>query len=142
MTPMICIFVASVIVLAIAVFIYNRAERNASAQVAAQIKTFLAKLKEIDDRTTGNTSTVVSAKTQLDLFIKIFEKEMSSYQSEIAVFRDQLAETREKQMQLREDLSRKRPIVKFSGPIPVEIHNNPTPPKKGKGVGALIKGKT
>lgn len=67
---------------------------------------------------------------------------LTNFKDEIMVFRDQLGETREKQIVLREILSAKRPVIKVSGPVPIK--NVETGPKKknnklGKGLKSIFR---
>lgn len=67
---------------------------------------------------------------------------LENFKDEMIVFRDQVSETREKQIQLREILSTKRPVIRMTGPVPTR--NVEPGPKKmnnklGKGLKSILR---
>jgi hypothetical protein len=55
------------------------------------------------------------------------EAEVKKFTEQLDIFRDQVSDTREKQIQLKDDLSNKtQRLVMPKGPIPVEIYVAPT----------------
>lgn len=139
MTALVLIFAACCVVFALAVFVYCRAENTAASESRQKIKELIAKQIEMESRLTGNTTTTISGKAKIESFLAAADERFKKFSEELQVFREQVADTREKQIQIRELVASKRPVFKLTGAIPIEIHTPPT--ERGKGVGALIKGK-
>jgi septation ring formation regulator EzrA len=105
---------------------YGQSEDTAFHKTLAEIKSIKADYKRVDDLVASNISTVANC----NLKVKELEQTVAKMRDELDVFRDQVADTREKQIRLREALAAKRPQVKMpSGPIQVEFVTSPTPPK-------------
>jgi hypothetical protein len=140
LAPLIMIFCCCVVVFAISIFIYEKRDTPNSAMIV-EMKRLQMEVKRIDELVSGNTSTVIKVRTDVDHFLRSSEGRFKACDDALQVFRDQVSETREKQIQLKSELSSKRPIVKFpQGAIQLEIiQTTPTKKPLGKGVNSLIR---
>jgi len=94
--------------------------------------------KEISDLLSSNISTVATS----NLRVQALEENSRKFAGELDIFRDQCGETIRKQLELREELSKKKTkttIKTPSGPIQLEIMmREPQHKPLGKGVDALM----
>lgn len=110
-------------------YFYNNSEDTAFHKLLGENKSVKADVKRLDELTASNISTVAKNNVKVEEMEKKFIDLEKRFNEQMDIFRDQCHETREKQMQLRNELSNKRPVVKFTGPIPVEVYQGTTPPK-------------
>ena len=137
MSSIVTIFACCVVVFAMAVYVYSRKEDTASDLLRSEIRYMKSELKRMEDIFASNVVTI----SNTNLKLQGLEMRTARLADEMDIVRDQVSETREKQISLRDDLSRKRPVVKMpSGPIQVEFYHNPKKPV-GKGIKSLIKEK-
>lgn len=142
---MVLIFCSCVVIFALAVMIYEKRESTASQMIVNELRRAQDEVKRLNELVTSNVSTVISCKSKVEQFELMIESRLKKCDDALEVFRDQVGETREKQIKLQDALSNKRPIVKVpTGAIQVEIYQgkpNPAQTKKalGKGVKSLIR---
>jgi len=129
MTGALILFVCSALFCAAGFWFYNNADDQAMQKFVQADRARQADLKRLDELLVSNISTV----GQSNVRVKAMEETIAKMRDELDVFRDQVADTREKQAKLREALAAKRPVVKLSGPIPVEFYTNPNPPASPHG---------
>lgn len=103
---------------------YNNAEDTAMHTFVRLDRERAAEVKALNDLLVSNISTVGNA----NIRVKAMEEQLVKMRDELDVFRDQVADTREKQIKLKDRLASKRPTIHFSGPIPVELYTNPKAP--------------
>lgn len=116
------IFILGVLMIIGSVFIYSKAEDTAYDKLLAKYNENNAKIKELEGLLNSNISTAGSANVNAKDAKEQVEKKLAEFRSELDVFRDQCADTREKQIELRDALSKKRPQINIpTGPIVVEI---------------------
>lgn len=130
-------------------FMQDNTEGSMALRIAESIK---VKEKERDDRITevfqklGVQANALEAMTKnVEEKLRDFDARLNNQDKRLEVFQDQCSDTREKQIQLRDDLSKKRPVMHLKGALPVEIYMNNTPADTkrksglGRGVKSLIK---
>lgn len=146
MNSILMIFIACVVLVALAIWVYNDKDKTSGDQALAQIglqnseiKSLKKSIEELKSVASSNISTIMAQNSK----IEHLTAQVTNLKDEVQVFRDQVSDTREKQIQLRDDLSRKRPIFKApQGPIQIEIlaPSKKAPPQKpGKGIKSLIR---
>lgn len=149
------IFILGVLMIIGSVWIYSKSEDTAYDKLLSKYNETSAKLKELEGLVNSNISTAGSANINAKDAKTQVETKLAEFRTELDVFRDQCADTREKQIQLRDALSRKRPQINIpTGPIVFEIHETrprtqpaggtattkPDPKKKplGRGVKSVL----
>lgn len=148
MNSVIMIFIACVILFALALWVYNDKEKTAAHQAVGQvglinteIKTLKKDLNDLKSVASSNITTIMNQAAK----IEALSAQVVNMKDELQVFRDQVSDTREKQIQLRDDLSKKRPVLRApQGPIQIEIltpSKKAPPSKPGKGIKSLIREK-
>jgi len=148
LAPIFLIFIGCVVIFALALMLYSDKENTAAHQAIAKVNGLNSELiqlkKHIDELksvASSNISTIMAQSAK----IEALTAQVTNMKDEIQVFRDQVSDTREKQIQIRDDLSKKRPIFRPSGPIQIEIMSSSSPSKKsppqkpGKGIKSLIR---
>lgn len=145
-------FIMGVLMIIASVWIYSKSEDTAFDKLLDKQNQQQGKIKELEELINSNISTVAKSNLRVQ-DVETSNKEtvakVDKFREELDVFRDQCADTREKQAHLRDALSTKRPIVnlKPSGPIQIEIMGptKPQPPPvpkkgtKGKPLGRGVK---
>jgi hypothetical protein len=138
MAVFVACFVLSVLFFGAGLYFFQNQESTAFHKTLALIDKVGVEIKSVETLVTSNISTVGNANVRIGLL----EDSVKKMRDELDVFRDQVADTREKQIKLRDALSRKRPQLTFSSPVPVELINNAklkTPVKEVKKLKEQIK---
>jgi chromosome segregation ATPase len=146
MNSILMIFIACVILVALAIWVYNDKDKTAGDQAVAQVRLLNTEIrsvkKDLNDLKSVASSNITTIMNQAAK-IEALSAQVVNMKDEIQIFRDQVSETREKQIQLRDDLSKKRPVLRApQGPIQIEIltpSKKAPPPKPGKGINSLIR---
>jgi lipopolysaccharide export LptBFGC system permease protein LptF len=130
-------FVLSVIFFFFGLWFYSNSEDTAYHATLKKLNEVSSKNESLEKILNANISTIATNNLKFqaleNLNIKMSE-DLKKAQDEMDVFRDQVFDTREKQIKLRDMLSRKRPQFSLpTGVIPIEISINPNPPKSPHG---------
>lgn len=120
MAVFVACFVLSVLFFGAGLYFFQNQETTAFHKTLLMIDKVGSDVKSLETLVTSNISTVGNANVRVGLL----EESVKKMQDELDVFRDQMADTREKQIRLRDALSKKRPQITFSHPVPVEVINN------------------
>jgi len=131
--PLIC-FLLSAAFCAAGFWFYSNSEHTAFDKTFEVINSVKKDFKDLNELVTSNITTIANA----NLRVKAVEEdnakmrlEISKMSDELDVFRDQVCDTREKQIKLRDMLSKKRPQISMpTGPIPIEIYMGSGPSPK------------
>lgn len=121
------LFLGSVILVFGAILFYEVKDKTTFNEMNAEIKDIKNQLKTLQDISSGNSTSVANCNLRLNSMDEV----INSFKTELDVFRDQTAETREKQIKIQDAISKKRPVLKVPSPIVFEVM---TPTKK-KAVG-------
>jgi homoserine trans-succinylase len=114
---------------AIGIWHYGQSEDTAFHKTLGLCKSCEADVKRHEEKFTKMDEEMKSMQSRL----ADVELVMKGFDEQLEVFRDQVGETREKQIQLKADLSKKESkIVMPTGPIMVEIHSKPQVPQRKK----------
>lgn len=106
------LFVGATVLFAMSIWNYNRKDSTESARLNQRLDSFESQYKQLENLVGQNVSTVVQCKMRLEKF-----------DQDVELVREQMGDTREKQIQLREVLANKRPVLKMpQGPIQVELY--------------------
>lgn len=142
MTSLLLIFVACIVTMFAAVWVYNKNEDTAFHETKRTIDDLRTKLKEQETLLQSNIGTVASA----NLRVQAAESKVAEFEKQVEAVQDHCAKLRECQIALQDALSKKRPVFKPSGPIQVEIFTSDKAPKSphgkkplGKGIKSLLK---
>lgn len=107
-------FIFSILFMGLGLWFYNNKESTAFHNVLTEVNALKAELKRLD--------AVETIQKTHSVRIGDLEQDFEDCEKQLDVFRDQVGETREKQIQLRDALSRKRTKVYVTqGAIPMEI---------------------
>jgi chromosome segregation ATPase len=139
------IAVSTIIALAMVFSILNDPRGNQWEQILKQLELINAEIRSLKQKREELLKEIGILKIETSKFkdvLEEFDSGMLGFKDEMLVFRDQVSDTREKQIQLRETLSMKRPIIKVTGPL--QVRNVEPGPKKmnnklGKGIKSLLK---
>ncbi len=113
------VFVVAMIAVLFASHFYMKAENTVFQKTLGMITSLSNELSQCDKLVASNISTVGAS----NIRIATLEASLKKMSGEIEVFRDQISDTQEKQMKLREALSRKTSrIILPTGPIQMEIY--------------------
>lgn len=131
-------------------YFWDKREGEAYDSILTKVKEIRSDYKKYDERQTELETTVKNYSDlvkELDAKIEACEARIAHFKDETDVFRDQVSDTREKQIKLREDLSKKTPKIELKvpqGPFLVELYSRPgtgrPTPNKGQGVNAMMGG--
>lgn len=106
------LFVGATVLFAMSIWNYNRKDSTESARLNQRLDTFESKYKQLENLVGQNVSTVVQCKMRLEKF-----------DQDVELVREQMSDTREKQILLKETLASKRPVIRMpQGPIAVELY--------------------
>lgn len=140
MTPLVVIFCCCIVIFALAIVIYEKREATASQSVLIELKKAQSDIKRLEDLVSSNVSTCISVRSRVEQMESVVGDRLKKCDDALEIFRDQVSETREKQMKLQDVLSQKRPVVKLpQGAIQVEIFQGTPKKPVGKGVKSLIR---
>ena len=155
-------FLLGVVMIIASILIYSKAEDNSFSTLLNKQNEQSGKLRELENLLNSNISTIAANNLRVQDCEKsntAMKTELERMRIELDVFRDQVGDTREKQIHLRDALSRRTSNIKLpTGPIQIEIMGGsskprvpkpqqtppPVPPKKGplgKGIKAVMEGK-
>jgi len=97
---------------------YEIKDKSSYAEISQALSDLRLEVKSIRDLASGNSNSIAQNNLKLDAFAKNIE----SFRAELDVYRDQTADTREKQIKLQDAISKKRPVIKMpQGPIVFEV---------------------
>ena len=96
---------------------YQAAETNDYNSFVIKANIFESRIRSLEGQL-KEASAMEKSTTDL---VKSLSEKNSDNEKEIAYLQDHCAKIRDSQISLRESLSSKRPIVKFSQPVPVNI---------------------
>ncbi len=132
MTSVILVFVACAILMFAAIYIYNNQESTAFHETQKKILEQAAEIKALDSLLTSNIGTVATLNTR----VKSMEEKLVCYSGKIEKaerdvdhLQEHCAKLRESQIDIRNMLSSKRPVLKVTTPIPVDMVQRPEAPK-------------
>lgn len=121
------------------VFVYSKHDDTAFTQTLMTIKTLQGRVNELEKLLQSNIQTVGSCNIKCDSVIKMVEtvsKNCEDLHNETGDLQAMCLKLKEKDMELQEKISSKRPIIKFPEAVPVQL----VPGRAlGKGVKSLIK---
>lgn len=131
MSGVVVIFLGSVLFVALGLYFWDKREGEAYDNTWVEMKKVMSKVNALENDLTAKQK-------ELYLTIKDFNEAKNRIQGledanaklreELDVFRDQVADTQEKQIKIREALAAKRPMTKVvlpTGPIQVEVWSRP-----------------
>lgn len=117
MTPILLIFAVCIITMLAAVWVYNKKEATAFHQTLEQVNLLRGEFKQAQEDL-----------KELKEFSELQESLINAQADEISCLIDAgeklesiCRNLKEKQMELQELLSKKRPVIKIESPIPVQI---------------------
>ena len=113
MEMIIFVFVACIMTMFAAIWVYNKKDDSAYALVNRELLVVKHQLKEI--------SFEISQNLKQKETITCFAEKLDKLGEDVDNVQEHCAKLRESQMLLREQLSNKRPITRFQGPIQVEF---------------------
>lgn len=129
MEILIAVFVTCICIMVGAIYLYNRSENTAFHDVLKQLKVY--KSERDVDRVEIN-----SLKGKIDFRDKIIkelsekiscvESKLKDIKVDVDDVQDHCAKVREQQMQLRDQLSNKRPVIKMASPLSIQIVDQKT----------------
>jgi septal ring factor EnvC (AmiA/AmiB activator) len=130
MESLIFIFIACIVAMFAAVYVYSKKEDTAYHETKVELLKVQATLKSAQDSLNQQRTLVVNQ----NLKIKEFEEklvcasdELKKFKVEIDNLQEHCARIREQQIQLKDQLANKRPVLKVTTPIPVQIQSITTP---------------
>lgn len=137
MMSLLFIFIACVVTMFAAIYIYNKTESTAFHETQKKIQEQAVKLKELEGLLSSNIGTVAVANTRvrsLEEKMICFTEKVDKAESEVDHLQEHCAKLRESQISIKDMLSNKRPVIKVTTPIPVEVvgKTDPTLIKKIK----------
>lgn len=113
------IFFLAIIVAIFGVYKYNKSEMNDYAELiskmnhqAGEINTLKAELKKVED---------------FKIAMEAFDRKVIDLGNDVEQSQDHNAKLREAVIELRDKLSRRRPVTQVQGPIQVEFYTRPAP---------------
>ena len=102
---------------------YSQSEDSAFHKTLGLCRSCEADVKRHEEKITKQEEELKSFSVKLTAA----EEQVKKFQDELNIFRDQVGETRERQIQLKDDLSNKtQRILLPKGPIPIEIYVSKT----------------
>lgn len=161
MSGFVVLFACCVALVLLAMWIYDKSETTAYHKMQGTFDVFKkeftegfdTKFKTLGDNV-GTYDSQIKEQTdkynklqtefaELDAKFKVVSGKAKNAEAECARLQEHCAKLREAQLTLQEMISNKRPIVKFSGPVPVEIFTNSDSKNTGlPGTGKIGNGKT
>lgn len=142
MTVLISIFIACVVAMFAAIWVYNKSESTAFNKTQEQILAVKRQVDEINALLVSNISTIASANLKIrDLDDRltcatgVIEKDSERiYTIDVAC-----AKLKEQMIDLRMAVASKRPVTTFKGPLQVEVLTRADVKAKAKEVAKKIK---
>lgn len=128
MDTLIFIFIGCALIMFSAIWVYNNKESTAFHETQKKIVEQSVRLKELENLLTSNISTVSSANLRvksLEEKIICFTQKIDSTELEVDHLQEHCAKLRESQIDIKNILSNKRPVIKVTAPIPVEVVSKP-----------------
>ncbi len=117
-TALLICFIGAVFLVLGGIMLYEIKDKATNEELKTEIFSLKQHIKTLSDTTLGNSNSVANCNLRLNAM----DEALKSLKSELDVFRDQVGETREKQIKLQDAISKKRPIVKMpEGPIVFEV---------------------
>ena len=136
------IFILGVIALISAVYINSKSDSTAFQDTLKKISFIEGKYKDLEKVLNSNITSVGNMNVRLESMLESNKKTVASCESvdkDIVSLHQYCAKLKDSEIDLREKLSKKRPIIKFDTPITFEVVQREV--KTGQGVKALIKEK-
>lgn len=141
MTTILIIFVACIILFAATLYLNEERNKSDYTLVMSQLNTMRVTNKALDERLTANIQTIGNN----NIKTRELAQEVETLSKEIDSLQVYCAKMKDSQVDLQDQLSKKRPVHvhKHTGMIPIEVYTPSVKatPTKGKGVEALIKKK-
>lgn len=141
MTVTVIIFVIGVASMFTAVYITINSDSTAYKQTLEKISLIESAQKQQGDLINSNIGTIANTNVKLNAMLEANGKTVKSCESlddDIKALHAYCSKLKEQQLELREKLANKRPIIKFDTPITFEVIQKSAQPK-GRGTKALIK---
>lgn len=116
-------------------YFYNKKEDGKYNQTLEIVKVAEAKVKSLEKLINGNIETVSLCNrrvTEVEKLIDSVKDTCKTLDFDIDALNARSEKLKETQIELQDKLSRKRPVITLSQPIPVEVKN-------GGGINSLIK---
>ena len=135
MTSILIIYIASSLVMFVAIYIYNNQEKTAFHKTQEILALQNKKVLELDGLIASNISTVATANArikEMETKLTCYTQLMNQGAQEIEDLQEHCAKLRESQINIKDMLSNKRPSIKLTVPVPVSIQANPETVKKIK----------
>lgn len=124
MTSLMLIFVGCIVVMFVSIWVYNKKEDTAFHDTMKELSEVKYQLKEAKDQIDSNRTTVMNQSTKIqELESKVLcaSDELKKFKVEIDNLQEHCAKIREQQILLKDQLANKRPVLKVTTPIPVQV---------------------
>jgi len=124
MSVVIFVFIACIVAMFGAIWIYNKSEDTAYASTVKKLQSVEADLKQANTQweSAKNIALQQGLKiTELESKVTCAQDELKKFKVEIDNLQDHCARIREQQIQLKDQLANKRPVLKVQQPIPVQV---------------------
>jgi FtsZ-binding cell division protein ZapB len=142
MEILVFVFVACIVTMFAAIYVYNQKESTAFHNTHKMILDLSVKVRELEALLTSNITTIAQSNLkvkELEHKIICFTGVVESNQKEIENLQEHCAKLREGQIQIRDKIAGKRPILKVTTPVPVQVVS-PSSPELIKKVKKQMKG--
>ena len=142
MESLIFIFIACIVAMFAAIYVYNKKEDTAYAETVSKLTQVSAELKKAQDSLNEQRTLVVNQNLKLKEFedkITCASDELKKFKVEIDQLQEHCARLREQQIELKDKLASKRPVINISTPIPVSITPTQADPKLMKKLKTQLK---
>lgn len=152
MSGFVVMFFCCIALVFLAMWLYDKSENTAFHKMQSSFSTFKAendeRFKKLEDNLAGaegknelldlRLTTMTAQLVELETKFEISNKRSINAKTECARLQEHCAKLRESQIQLQDMISKRRPVVTFKGPIPIEVYTNPkstatgVPVKRGR----------
>jgi chromosome segregation ATPase len=130
MTSLVFIFVACIAAMFAAIYVYNKKEDTAYSEVLSKLSQVKVELKSAQDSLNDQRTLVANQNLKLKEFeekLTCASDELKKFKVEVDNLQEHCARVREQQIELKNQLANKRPVLKVTTPIPVQIQSIATP---------------
>lgn len=124
MSVLLMIFVGCIVVMFVSIWVYNKKEDTAFHDTMKELSEVKYQLKQAQESIDSNRTTVMNQNTKInELENKVLcaSDELKKFKVEIDSLQEHCAKIREQQIQLKDQLASKRPVLKITTPIPVSV---------------------
>lgn len=132
MTSLIFIFVACIVVMFATVWVYNKKEDTAFHETLNKLTQTQVELKKVQEELSSHRTVVMNQNVKIKEFedkVQCAHDELKKFKVEIDNLQEHCAKIREQQIQLKDQLANKRPVLKVTTPIPVQVVGSQTTQK-------------